>query len=545
MATVKGVKSRDETKLNITLASDDEGWDRTVNGQLVIELCRNNKLNVTGFVPKNTQQQREHAKSLNIELVDAKDHTAFSSSELLSFPPDSLEIDILLIHAHGQDLGRQAQIIKEAKKCKWVQVVHTISHWEEICEEQPKLQTLCEKADFIITVGPKVADTCKRALRSSGKHVFDLTPGVFEQLSGVRNFYGDLKTFHVLLSGSSKDFNVKGCDIAAKAIKLLNTPSASYHLTVNVKPCDNAEEVRKALLSEGIDSRQLTVRVSDSHKDWCKMLCEADLAIKPSRNEGFGISGLLAISADLPVLVSEYSGLGIVLRNIPLGNSSVVASDDPKVWADRIKQVRAKTSEIRHAEAVKLREAYMQQFSWKDQCDKLVEELFRIVPQKCGGHDFTSKSGGPTLNHEGDVENIQSMMKDASLSEGHSTTETKQKMTADVVDAGVKQNITQVNARLSTSVKGIPLNVYGRVCVMLNVKRDVKFDDFRMLAEKVGLDKDETNFIAQRENPTAEILKTWSKKPEATVSKLIEILKGKDLERMDVVKVLEDWVNEN
>ena len=381
---VTGLKSRDETKLNITLASDYEGWNKTVNGQLVIELGRNSRLNVTGFVPKNTHQQREHARSLNIELVDAKDHAGFSSSELLSFPLDSGEIDILLIHAHGQDLGRQAQIIKEVKKCKWVQVVHTINHWEELCGGQPKLQTLCEKADFIIAVGPKVADTCKHALRFSGKHVFELTPGVFEHLSGVRQLYGDLRTFHVLLSGSSKDFDIKGCDIAAKAIKLLNTPSASYHLTVNVKPCDNAEEVTKALLSQAIDSCQLTVKVSDSHEDWRKMLCEADLAIKPSRNEGFGMSGLLAISADLPVLVSENSGLGIVLKNIPLGNSSVVASDDPKVWADRIKQVRAKTSEIRHAEAVKLREAYLQQFSWKDQCDKLVEELFRIVPQKCG-----------------------------------------------------------------------------------------------------------------------------------------------------------------
>ena len=378
---VAGSKSRDETKLNITLASDHKFWNRTVNGQLVIELGRNTRLNVTGFVPKNTNQQREHARSLNIELVDAKDHTAFSSSELLCFPPNSLEIDILLIHAHGKELGRQAQIIKEAKKCKWVQVVHTLTHWEE-------LQTLCEKADFIIAVGPKVADFCKHALRSSGKHVFGLTPGVFEDLTGVRQLYGDLRTFHVLLSGSSKYFNVKGCDIAAKAIKLLNTPSASYHLTVNLKPWDNVEEVTKALLGEGIDSRQLTVRVSDSHDEWRKMLCEADLAIKPSRNEGFGISGLLAISANLPVLVSEFSGLGVVLKNIPLGNSSVVASDDPKVWADKIKQVRAKTLEIRHAEAVQLREAYVKQFSWKDQCDKLVEELFRIVPQKCGMYLF-------------------------------------------------------------------------------------------------------------------------------------------------------------
>lgn len=135
-------------------------------------------------------------------------------------------------------------------------------------------------------------------------------------------------------------------------------------------------------------------------------------------------------------------------------------------------------------------------------------------------------------------------MQDAGLSERNFTSETKEKMTDDVVDAGVKQIGSQVNTRLSISVKRIPLRVYRRVCLMLNVKRDVRFDDFRMLAEKVGLDRDETNFVEQLKDPTDEILKTWSKKSEATVGKLIEILKGEDLERMDVVKILQDWVNE-
>lgn len=135
-------------------------------------------------------------------------------------------------------------------------------------------------------------------------------------------------------------------------------------------------------------------------------------------------------------------------------------------------------------------------------------------------------------------------MQDAGLSERNFTSETKEKMTDDVVDAGVKQIGSQVNTRLSISVKRIPLRVYRQVCLMLNVKRDVRFDDFRMLAEKVGLDRDETNFVEQLKDPTDEILKTWSKKSEATVGKLIEILKGKDLERTDVVKVLQDWVNE-
>jgi len=127
------------------------------------------------------------------------------------------------------------------------------------------------------------------------------------------------------------------------------------------------------------------------------------------------------------------------------------------------------------------------------------------------------------------------------------TSKTKEKITVDVVGTEVKQNnISQVNTRLSTNVQELPYHVRGQVCKMLNIKRDLEFDDFRMLAEKAGLGKDKINNVEQTENsPTHAILTEWSiKNSEATVGKLIEMLKDKGLERMDVVKVLEDWVNE-
>ena len=99
--------------------------------------------------------------------------------------------------------------------------------------------------------------------------------------------------------------------------------------------------------------------------------------------------------------------------------------------------------------------------------------------------------------------------------------------------------------RLNVKVTEIPLEVYPRVCVMLNVKRDLRFDDFRMLAEKVGLTKEETALIEQYyPNPTHEILKIWSAKNEATVGNLIELLKELSFDRQDVVQILQDWVNE-
>ena len=125
--------------------------------------------------------------------------------------------------------------------------------------------------------------------------------------------------------------------------------------------------------------------------------------------------------------------------------------------------------------------------------------------------------------------------------------EAKEKITEDLPGTGVKQNAGQVKTRLSTNVRELPYPVRRRVCSILNIKRDRDFDDFRMLAEKAGLGKDKIHNVEQTENsPTHAILTEWSiKSSEATVGKLIEMLKEKDFERMDVVKVLEDWVYEN
>ena len=106
------------------------------------------------------------------------------------------------------------------------------------------------------------------------------------------------------------------------------------------------------------------------------------------------------------------------------------------------------------------------------------------------------------------------------------------------------QDESQALKRLSTKVKEIPLTVFSQVCGKLNVKQ-MGFNDFRMLAEKVGLKRYETDNIDQRyPNPTEEIVNVWSQKGQATVAKLIEWLKEDSFQRIDVVEILEDWVNE-
>lgn len=99
--------------------------------------------------------------------------------------------------------------------------------------------------------------------------------------------------------------------------------------------------------------------------------------------------------------------------------------------------------------------------------------------------------------------------------------------------------------RLSVKVTKIPYVVLSEVCKMMNIKDFLNYNDFRGLAEKIGLGRNDAELFDQRsKNPTDEILKEWARKSyeEATVGKLITLLKA--MERMDAVKELEDWVNE-
>lgn len=117
----------------------------------------------------------------------------------------------------------------------------------------------------------------------------------------------------------------------------------------------------------------------ENRENLAKLFCEANLAIIPSRTEGFGLTALEALSACLPFLVSQNSGFGEALAKVPNGLSCVVDSEDPQHWAQAIKNVRLKKSETRREECQAVRRYYDEMYSWKKQCDKLVEQMISIV----------------------------------------------------------------------------------------------------------------------------------------------------------------------
>ena len=90
----------------------------------------------------------------------------------------------------------------------------------------------------------------------------------------------------------------------------------------------------------------------------------------PSRTEGFGLVALEAISAGIPVLVASESGIAEALQEVDGGQSFVVESDDPEVWARRIQQLSIQSPEERENSTKLLRENYNNTYPWSKECER-------------------------------------------------------------------------------------------------------------------------------------------------------------------------------
>ena len=235
-------------------------------------------------------------------------------------------------------------------------------------------------------IGPRLEEAYSSYLQRNKKaDVFSVTPGLFDREFGdLEQAPNENADFKVLIfgRGDDEDFDLKGYNIAAKAFADQRLKQKPFHLIFVGAPDGKQEETREKLLQCGIAEEQLTVRKFVQSRDRLKdLFCEADLAIMPSKSEGFGLVALEALSAGLPILVGSKSGFAKALENVPFGKLCIVYSDDPTKWADAIEAVR-----IRHGMWLKeikaLRASYATLYCWKKQCEALVERMWRMVHGK-------------------------------------------------------------------------------------------------------------------------------------------------------------------
>ncbi|CAH3193344.1 unnamed protein product, partial [Porites evermanni] len=372
-------------KVKVTILASEWGSSKgglsTINRELAIQLAKCPEVEITFFLPQCSQEGKKVALQNNVKIVEAAPLPGFEQLEWLSFPPDHLQIDIIV--GHGVKLGKQAQIIKKSKKCKWLQVVHTDA--EELGmfknysnpiskgEEKHKTEVeLCKMADHVVGVGPKLSEAFRSYLRSCRKDdtVLDFTPGVFEEFAALKQ--------------------VPRFDIAGKAISALE----DTRLVFVGAPDGKHEEIANRLTECGVPERRLRVRGFVKERESLKDLFqEVDLVIMPSRTEGFGLTGLEALSAGLPVLVSGNSGFGEVLCSVPFGSTYVVNSNEPADWTSAIKKIWAKDRKSRLEEAKMLRDSFDKKYNWAKQIKDLTEKMISWVHDPESTHSACTNEG--------------------------------------------------------------------------------------------------------------------------------------------------------
>ena len=389
-------------KVKVTILASEWGSSNvglsTLNRELAIQLAKFPEVEITFFLPKCGQQDKKVALEYNVKIVQAKPVPGMEQLYWLCFLPDDLQIDIIV--GHGAELGSLAYTIKRNKKCKWVQVVH--SDPEELGmfknnsnpilkgEEKHKTEVeLCEMADHVVGVGRKLSEAFRSYLRGCNKddNVFDFTPGLFEEFGTVKQVPSEREQRSVLVfgGGDAEDFELKGFDIAGKAIAALQDTRLVFVGVTDGK----REEIAKRLTGCGIPASRSRVRGFVQDQDSLKRLFqEVDLVLMPSRTEGFGLPGLEAMSAGLPVLVSHNSGFGKALGSVPFGSFFVVNSENPADWTQAIQKIWAKDRESRLEEVETLQNSYGKKYSWAKQMKDLVAKMTSLAYGRNGNYLF-------------------------------------------------------------------------------------------------------------------------------------------------------------
>ena len=379
--------------MKVTILASEWGSSKEelsiLNRELAIQLAKCPEVEITVFLPQCSQKDKKEALKYKVKIVEATPMPGFEQLDWLCFPPEDLQVDIVV--GHGVKLGKQAQVFKIFRKCKWVQMVHTdpeeiwmfksYSNLNSKGEEKDKTEVeLCKMADHIVGIGPKLSEAFRSYLRGCQKddHVLNFTPGVFEEFEAVKQVPSERQQRSVLVFGRGdvEDFELKGFDIAGRTIAALK----DTRLVFVGAPEGKHEEIAQRLNRYGVPFNRLRVRgLVEDRESLKRLFQEVDLVVMPSRTEGFGLTGLEALSAGLPVVVSHNSGFGQALCSVPFGSSFVVNSEDPADWTAAIQKLWDKDRKSRLDELKTLRDLYCRRYNWGEQMKELVKKMICLT----------------------------------------------------------------------------------------------------------------------------------------------------------------------
>ncbi|XP_078578775.1 uncharacterized protein LOC144863467 isoform X2 [Branchiostoma floridae x Branchiostoma japonicum] len=253
--------------------------------------------------------------------------------------------------------------------------------------KEASIQDDIGKADVVFSVGPRIHRHYDRFLRRNHvtHHSFLPKPSKVFCEANVTFEEGKVrKPERVVLSiGRVRNVEMlKGHDLAAGSIdKAAQRLDNQYTLRLRVRGIDENDFKKSKRILEGkLRSGRVkpTLLPYGSQEEIRRDMEACHLVLMPSRAEPFGLVGLEAIAAGVPVLISEHSGLAELIEELsdrlgqPTFRHCIVrmtgdtATDaDVDKWAERIEDV-LKNAKSEFAEARAFREKLLASKYWEE-----------------------------------------------------------------------------------------------------------------------------------------------------------------------------------
>ncbi|MCM2422183.1 CATRA conflict system CASPASE/TPR repeat-associated protein [Streptomyces sp. RKAG293] len=307
----------------------------TLNRLLCIALA-NARADVVVLVLTSSEQERADARTHGIRLLDVA-RTGYTGREALMLPPQLPEgwvPDLILGHGRVTGPAALAQVrhFPGAKRLQFLHVEPDQAEWHRTrpegdvgarADERTELEfTLCRGAWRTVAVGPRLEAALVRRRRVPGFEdlgpLLRLDPGFDAGPTALGSPPPDTVP-QILVLGRLGEEIGKGLDIACRAVGRA-VPERSrpgrWQLVVRGARDGQSPDLHTRA-TRWVDQSAVDLSVLPYNADPRQIqrdVAGAALVLMPSRAESFGLVGLEAVVAGVPVLVSGRSGLGELLR---------------------------------------------------------------------------------------------------------------------------------------------------------------------------------------------------------------------------------------
>ncbi|NTC82454.1 glycosyltransferase [Agrobacterium tumefaciens] len=359
------------------------------------------------LVPDATEAEINDATGVKVNLVACPESVGIAGIDRLLLC-QAADIGGLpeLVLGHDHITGRFAKALATRFHAKYVHFLHTIPQENEglkspradrprnVLGGETKLQNqldLAGAANLVVAIGPRIQKSFL-AEAIDPPPVCVLVPGLNPDLLTLNPDPAKLHLNMCIMSARMEDAVAKGGMLACNVIKIVGN---GREWTVHGLPVlimrgfsedANAEFARIGELSDYAQFVQPRSFTTDPLKLTNGYL-KAALILMPSVAEGFGLTGLEAIAAGVPVVISSSSGLADYLRgavtNDGLSRELVESCIAPvhlseeetrNAWAEKVDAALFNREEA-FQRAADLRKALRLQLTWEHAARRLSSEF--------------------------------------------------------------------------------------------------------------------------------------------------------------------------